>query len=583
MVVSLSSLNFNDAEWTQIQTMARKRGLPEAAFIRDAVRRALTEGGPHDGAPHNGAGPAGDRTADGVNLRAIIDHAPEPIFIKDLAGRYVLVNPATAAAYGCPVEALLGRTDAELFPPEAARRFAEADREVLTTREQRSIEEVITMGPTQRVYRTNKFPYYSSSGELLGVIGMARDITEQKRLENALTELAQGLSASTGQTFFTSISQYLSRALGVDYVLIDEVSLQDPTLMRPVVLVRCGEVLQGFEYPLHCTPCETVFGQKFRAYPQDLASRFPEDPFLEPLALESYAGMPLFDSSGAPIGLVAVMHTAPMPNIAEAQMLLKVVAKRLEAELERKRAGEVAVQRTVELEQAKELDRLKNGFVNAVSHELRTPLTSILGYAEFLEDHVGGSLSHTQEEFVHQIQESAGRLSRLVDDLLDFARIDAGTFQLKRETLDLAPKIREIVASFRPQSSAADQVLSLTLPEQPLMANVDANRIGQVLTNLLSNALKFTPREGHIDVRALLTPEGVRVEVEDSGEGIPADDLPRLFHRFSQLESGMRKGGTGLGLSISKALVEAHGGTIGVSPVRPHGALFWFTLPTQAG
>jgi PAS domain S-box-containing protein len=571
MVVSLASLKFDDAEWTHIQRLARQRGLPEAEVIRDAVRRSLAEA----------ALPAAPRSAGEVDLRAIVEHSPEPIFIKDRAGRYVFVNEAMASTLGRPSEDLAGHTDAEIFPPETAQRFTEADQEVLATREQRTVMDLIGSGPTQKIFQTHKFPYYSPEGELLGVIGIARDITEQKRLENALTELAQGLSASTGQAFFTSISRYLARALGVDYVLIDEVSVQDPETMRPVVLVHRGEVIEGFAYPLHCTPCETVFGQQFRVYPRDLAARFPEDPFLEPLALESYAGMPLFDAAGAPIGLVAVMHTAPLPNIAEAQLLLKVVAKRLEAELERKRAEELAVQRTVELEKAKELDQLKSGFVNAVSHELRTPLTSILGYAEFLEDQVGGSLSSTQGEFVHQIQESAGRLSRLVDDLLDFARIDSGTFQLTHETRDLAPKIREIVASFRPQAAAARQVLTLELPDGPLTLNVDANRIGQVLANLLSNALKFTPPEGHITVRALPTAEGVRVEVEDSGEGIPAEALPRLFQRFSQLESGMRKGGTGLGLSISKALVEAHGGTIGVAPAEPHGARFWFTLPAE--
>ena len=575
MADPVSTFGFNDAEWALIQATARRRGLPEAELIREAVRHSLED------APRAGAGPAREAGTDEIDLRAIVDHAPEPIFIKDREGRYVFANPAMGAAVGRVSDELLGLTDEQIFPPDAARRFAEDDRVVLATRKRRTLEDVVNLGSTQRVYMTNKFPYTSPSGELLGVIGISRDITEQKRLENALTELAQGLSASTGQAFFTSISRYLSKALGVDYVLIDEVSLTDPQMMRPVVLVRCGEVIKGFSYPLHCTPCETVFGQQFRSYPQDLASRFPEDPFLEPLALESYAGMPLFDSSGAPIGLVAVMHTAPLPNVDEAKMLLGVVAKRLEAELERKRAEEVAAQRGMELERAKELDEMKSGFVNAVSHELRTPLTSILGYAEFLEDHVGGSLSGTQEEFVRQIQDSAERLSRLVDDLLDFARIDAGTFQLKRETLDLAPKIREIVASFLPQAKAAHQALSLTLPEQPLMMQVDANRIGQVLTNLLSNALKFTPPEGRIVVRAVPAAEGVRVEVEDNGEGIPPEDLPKLFQRFSQLESGMRKGGTGLGLSISKALVEAHGGTIGVAEVQPHGSRFWFTLPVQ--
>jgi signal transduction histidine kinase len=256
-----------------------------------------------------------------------------------------------------------------------------------------------------------------------------------------------------------------------------------------------------------------------------------------------------------------------------------VVAKRLEAELERKRAEEVALQRTLELQKAKELDQLKSGFVNAVSHELRTPLTSILGYAEFLEDHVGGDLTQDQAQFVQQIQDSAGRLSRLVDDLLDFARIDAGTFKLKLETVDLTPKIREIVTSFLPQAASAHLELTLEVPEKPMTLRVDPQRIGQVVANLLSNALKFTPKGGHVTVRALPAEKGVRVEVEDSGEGIPSEDLPKLFQRFSQLERGVRKGGTGLGLSISKALVEAHGGQIGVISEPGRGATFWFTLP----
>jgi PAS domain S-box-containing protein len=551
--------------------MARQRGLAESELIGDAVRRSLMD-----------VDSAAQSTLGEINFRAVIDHAPEPIFIKDREGHYVLINTATAIAMGRPSAEIVGRKDADLFPAEVARRFAEDDEKVMATREQLTVEDVFRLGAITRLFQTSKFPYFSPAGELLGVIGIARDITEQKRLESTLTELAQGLSASTGQTFFTSICRYLTKALEVDYVLIDEVSLKDPKIMRPVVLMRCGEIIQGFAYPLHCTPCETVFGQQFRAYPQDLASTFPEDPFLEPLALESYAGMPLFSAAGAPIGLVAVMHTAPMPNVSEAQMLLKVVAKRLEAELERKQAEELAVQQAVELEKAKELDQLKSGFVSAVSHELRTPLTSILVYAEFLEDEVGGSITSTQEEFVHQIQDSARRLSRLVDDLLDFARIDAGTFQLKRETIDLLPKIREIVTSFLPQSAAAQQTLSLELPEEPLMINVDGSRIGQVLANLLSNALKFTPAGGRITVRVLPMAKGVRVEVEDTGEGIPAEARPKLFQRFSQLESGIRKGGTGLGLSISKALVEVHGGDIGVTGVQPQGALFWFTLPFQA-
>lgn len=558
----------------RLQALARQRGLSEPEFLHRAIQQHLS--GPHlQDTPCQQE----DRRGSEAKLQAIVEHAPDPIFIKDPEGRYLLINPAGVALIGRPIEEILGKTDVDLLPPEIAQRIAEDDRGVLATREPHTAEHVVGTGQSERVYQTIKFPYCSPDGELLGLIGISRNITEQKRLENALTELAQGLSASTGRTFFTSIAHYLAKALQVDYVLIDEVSGTDPATMRPVVLLQRGEVVEGFAYPLQGTPCQLVFGQQFHAFPRDLARQFPEDPFLKPLGLESYAGTPLFDSAGAPLGLIAVMHTAPMENLDYARMLLKVVAKRLEAELERKRAEETVIQRTVELEKAKELDRLKSSFVNSVSHELRTPLTAIIGYAEFLEDQIGGSLTPTQEQFVHQIQESTHRLERLVDDLLDFARMDAGTFRLKLTQVDLAPQIREIVDSFLPQANEAHVALHLDLPDQPLVMRVDVQRIGQVLANLLSNALKFTPSGGTISVRVLSAEDAIRLEVEDDGEGIAPEDAPRLFQRFVQLDSGMQKKGTGLGLSISKALVEAHGGSIGVRNAQPHGAVFWFTLP----
>jgi PAS domain S-box-containing protein len=250
------------------------------------------------------------------------------------------------------------------------------------------------------------------------------------------------------------------------------------------------------------------------------------------------------------------------------------------------RASRELARRTEELKRMQELDQLKSNFVHSVSHELRTPLTSILGFAEFLEDEIGGPLTAQQREYVMEIEAGTRRLERLVDDLLDFARIEAGTFTLKCQPADLGVRVREVVASLQPQARQSRLTLSLEEADGELPLVMDPQRVGQVLINLINNAIKFTLPDGHITVRVRREPgprggkpRMLRVEVADTGVGISPDDVPKLFKRFSQLDNAQRKGGSGLGLSISKVLVEAHGGRIGVESRLGEGSTFWFTLP----
>jgi signal transduction histidine kinase len=254
-----------------------------------------------------------------------------------------------------------------------------------------------------------------------------------------------------------------------------------------------------------------------------------------------------------------------------------------EREAERTRLITLEASARAETEALKQLDKLKSDFVNAVSHELRTPLTSIKGYSEFLEDEIGGPLTPQQSEFVVQIEQNTLRLQRLVDDLLDFARMEAGTFALQCLDTNMADQIQEVLASMTPLAQAAQITLEASLPPEPLTVRIDPQRIDQVLTNLINNAIKFTPEGGRIVVRSSAQGDRLCCEVEDTGIGIAPEDVPKLFQRFGQLEAGTRKvGGTGLGLSISKAIVEAHGGAIGVASEPGKGSVFWFTLPRKS-
>lgn len=233
------------------------------------------------------------------------------------------------------------------------------------------------------------------------------------------------------------------------------------------------------------------------------------------------------------------------------------------------------------LEELRGLDRLKDEFIAAVSHELRTPLTSIRGYLELVLGGEGGELTETQREFLRVVDRNSDRLLRLVGDLLDVAQIESGRLRLNLVSGDLRQFVAEAIEAAQP--AAADKAIELALDvDGDAPVRVDRTRLAQVIDNLVSNAVKFTEPGGRVDVR-VFRPNGVAVvEVADTGMGIPAQDQPHLFRRFYRAPGASDNAipGTGLGLWISKAIVEAHGGTIGFDSEAGTGTTFRIKLPT---
>jgi len=235
-----------------------------------------------------------------------------------------------------------------------------------------------------------------------------------------------------------------------------------------------------------------------------------------------------------------------------------------------------------ELESLRRADELKNRFLGMLSHELRTPLNSVLGFGSMLEDELAGPLNGAQRDYLGKMLGGANVLLALIDDLLDMSRIQAGRFSLSMRLIDFPEVISGVLSSLQPLAASSGVRLSSDVADLPPL-RADDQRLGQVLYNLVGNAIKFTPPGGTITVRVERNGD-VRCAVRDTGQGIAADDIPKLFRPFSQLAppgtSPIR--GTGLGLSISKALIEAHGGTIGVVSEPGRGSEFWFTLPGSA-
>lgn len=243
--------------------------------------------------------------------------------------------------------------------------------------------------------------------------------------------------------------------------------------------------------------------------------------------------------------------------------------------------GAVAVLR--DMTEQHKLDKLRSDFIANVSHELRTPIAMLQGYSEAIVDDLVAS-EEEQREIMKIIYEESLRMGRLVTDLLDLARMESGRMRLYKENVSIESVIRRITQKFA--QTAKESLIHLSFEStvsDELKVEIDEDRIEQVLTNLIDNAIRHTPQEGKVNVLVEQENAFVKITVQDTGSGIPKEDLPFVFERFYKADKSRTrgKGGTGLGLAIAKNMVEAHDGTIWVTSEEQVGTTFEFKLPIK--
>jgi signal transduction histidine kinase len=239
-------------------------------------------------------------------------------------------------------------------------------------------------------------------------------------------------------------------------------------------------------------------------------------------------------------------------------------------------------------QELKRVDEMKSEFVSVASHELRTPLTTIKNAVQLVLKGKTGEINETQVNFLTMAEKNINRLTNILNDLLDLSRIESGKVGMKFEEIELQGSIDFVLSSFRPQADGKQIHLEMEAPKDLPPVYGDREKVEQILTNLIGNAIKFTPEDGKVVVSAKLL-EGVRntvaVSVRDNGIGIPDHEMENVFEKFHQLESPLHhsSSGTGLGLAIAKGLVEAHQGRIWVESEAGKGSTFTFTLPLSRG
>jgi signal transduction histidine kinase len=236
--------------------------------------------------------------------------------------------------------------------------------------------------------------------------------------------------------------------------------------------------------------------------------------------------------------------------------------------------------------QAEELERLnqvKSQFLSNVTHELKTPLTSIMAFTDILSRNKAGNLNDKQVNQVEAVRRNAAQLQSLINDLVDVSRIESGRISLIEREFDLAELLREIGSNMRPHFDAKRQTLTFDLPEEPVIAIADRDRIAQVIMNLLSNASKFSDSGAQVTVSASCDSTWCSFSVADNGIGISEHDQTHLFAAFYRADNSVTRehGGVGLGLSIVKSIVDLHGGKITLRSEQGKGSTFTVGIPRR--
>lgn len=466
-------------------------------------------------------------------LDSIIENIPDMIFIKDAAElRFVRFNRAGEELLGYRRGDLLGKNDYSFFPKPEADFFAEKDREAFRSKTLLEIQEepIHTQKKGVRILHTKKIPVFDAHGNPAYLLGISEDITERIQSEQRLRELSMAMENA-----------------------LDGIARLD--LNKNFVSVN-----KSYAAMMRYTPEEMVGLNR-------MPMICPED---SDKAAKAFEEMRKTGKAEAEIKAIRKDGTIFYQYV----VLVKSVNK------DQVFDGFYCFAKDVTEHKYQESLAIKAELIQMVSHELRTPIHSVKEGLSIVLEGLTGEVSPEQKEVLSISKRCVDRLVRLVNDVLAFHKLEAGVIEFHMRKESLTRLIEEVEASMRPLVENKNLVLKLELQKDLPEIEMDRDKIVQVLTNFLQNAIKFT-LQGEITITSAPDPAGVKVSVKDTGIGIQQKDVPKLFRKFGQLESAklVAPGGTGLGLAISKMIVERHHGRVEIESQFKKGSVFSFTLP----
>jgi len=505
-----------------------------------------------------------------TRLHSLLHTIPDLVWLKSPQGVYLMCNEAFERLFGVPESEIVGKTDHDFVARDVADFFSEKDRAAIAAGRPTTNEEWVTFASDgrRRLLQTTKTPVKSSTGELIGVLGVARDITELREAEAELvrskelfqtvtefaTDWAYWRSEDGGQIYYMAPTCLQQTGYGPEEFMAAPRLLDD--IIHPADRARWNAHTDG-----------TDAGAAHRSTEYRIVAKNGDVRWI------SHTCRPVLRGDGARMG-----HRASNADITE--------LKRAEAELllHREHLENLVAERTAELAaakaQAEEATRAKSGFLASMSHEIRTPMNAIVGMTHLLRK---TPLAPQQLAQLDRIDGAAGHLLGIIDDILDLSKIEAGKFALDEVDFALESVVNHAVSILSPRLESKG--LRLVIDTAPLSCRLlgDPKRLLQALLNYANNAVKFTD-SGTVTLRMRPIEENadgllLRFDVIDTGIGIAADKLENLFDAYQQADSSISRnyGGTGLGLAITRHLATMMGGEVGAESTPGAGSTFWFT------
>jgi len=499
-------------------------------------------------------------------LRTLIDNLPDFIYAKDTTGRFLVKNRADIQVMGAPSpDDVVGKTDFDYYPPELAERFHVDDMRIIQSGEpliNREEPNVDSQGNT-RWMLTTKVPVRDAKGDVIGLVGIGRDISERKEAEESIRRLNETLerrvaertaqlirtkerveailNSSTDVIIFCRTNGLIDRANPV----FDEVFgyETDECLFQPLTHLISPQHVSIFEQAFNAV-LEKHESQRLEITLQRRdASTFEADISLSPVVWQDTRMM----------GVVCIIR-----DIGD--------RKRMEADLREALAAE------------RELNALKSRFVSMISHDIRTPLAVIGSSADILRKYHDRLDAEKKDGHLAKIRAQVDRMVQLLNDVLTISRADAGAIPFNPAPLELDRYCRELIEEYQSHPDIT-HTLVYTSPGESVNVLADEKLLYQALTNLINNAIKYSPEDSTIRLELSDNTDHAVLRIADHGIGIPEEDLPHMFKTFHRAANVGAVEGTGLGLAIVKRSIEAHGGTVTCESALGVGTTFTITLP----